>query len=530
MDKISYNPGEIAAVYINANGNYTDKKLYLYTVNNVVVDSLNVAIFPQTNSVANTSPWEDGYDYSVSFSYTIPSHLRSGMYSWENKVFFIVKSATKNADITIVYPSNNDAAYNESGGKCLYDYSSTNSIRAHAVSFLRPLSPNLIYTQKSLSLAFMEWFTSLDDYSVQMICDQDMDDYSEIQNSKIVVLIGHSEYWSREARLNFDQFVNGGKDAIVLSGNTMWWQVRYSADKKKMICYKDEFLDTISNPLLKTIAWPYPSLNFPVLNSIGADWPRGGYGAIESFHGWHGYKIVQPNSPLLAGTGLGQNDILHCASREFDGSLLCGVNSAGDPILDSVNLGFCKIELIGYDWGVNVTFSPPVKGYGTFIVFKKSPASGIIINTASANWCSRFQSGIYGGFGSKSVGKVEQITLNMFNLLLEGDNVFATPVDSSCLQPSVPVPHNEGEFEVYPNPSRGILNIRYAPQESTWAHLEDIKIEVYNCFGIIVMQQELGVQLTTELDFRSQPSGTYFVQITSNIGSRIQKVVISNEK
>ena len=108
-----------------------------------------------------------------------------------------------------------------------------------------------------------------------MICDQDMDDYSEIQNSKILVVIGHSEYWTKAARLNFDQFVNSGKDAVILSGNTMWWQVRYNADKTKMICYKDEISDTISDPLLKTIAWPYPSLNYSVLTSIGADWPRG---------------------------------------------------------------------------------------------------------------------------------------------------------------------------------------------------------------------------------------------------------------
>lgn len=156
MDKISYNPGEVASVYINADGNHASKKLYLYSVNNEVVDSLVVAVFPQSNSVGNIAPWENGYDYSVSFTYTIPSSLNSGMYSWENKVFFIVKSAVKNADITIIYPSNNDAAYNESGGKCLYEHNSSNAVRAHTVSFLRPLSPNLLYTQKSLSAAFME--------------------------------------------------------------------------------------------------------------------------------------------------------------------------------------------------------------------------------------------------------------------------------------------------------------------------------------------------------------------------------------
>lgn len=362
-----------------------------------------------------------------------------------------------------------------------------------------------------------------------MICDQDMDDYAEIQNSKIIVVIGHSEYWTKAARLNFDQFVNSGKHAVVLSGNTMWWQVRYSADKTKMICYKDAVLDTIADPLLKTIKWPEPSLNYSVLNSIGADWPRGGYGVEPSFHGWRGYKIMLPNSPLFAGTDLNVNDIISCESREFDGALLAGLDGQGNPLLDTVTLGFCKMELLAYDWGLNVTFAPPVKGYGTFIAFKRSPASGNVINVASTNWCSRFQAGIYGGFGSKDAGKVKQITLNMFNLLLAGDNIYSTPLDSSCLPSTAIVPHDEGQFEIYPNPSRGILNVRYTPKASSWADLDDVKIEIYNSFGIIVLQQDLGVQLTTEFDFRSLSSGIYYVQITSNTSSRIQKVVISNE-
>ena len=30
---------------------------------------------------------------------------------------------------------------------------------------------------------------------------------------------------------------NTGGHALILSGNTMWWQVRYNEDKTKLICY-----------------------------------------------------------------------------------------------------------------------------------------------------------------------------------------------------------------------------------------------------------------------------------------------------
>ena len=65
-----------------------------------------------------------------------------------------------------------------------------------------------------------------------------MDDYENIRGAKLLVVIGHSEYWTRTARLNFDRFVDEGCHALVLSGNTMWWQVRYSENKDRMICYK----------------------------------------------------------------------------------------------------------------------------------------------------------------------------------------------------------------------------------------------------------------------------------------------------
>ena len=53
---------------------------------------------------------------------------------------------------------------------------------------------------------------------------------------------------------------------------------------------------------------------------------------------------------------------------------------------------------------------------------------------------------------------------------------------------------------------------------------------MYNTFGIIVLQQWLDEQLATEFNFKRLASGTYFVRISSNKGSRIQKIVVSNEK
>ncbi|MCX6283019.1 MAG: hypothetical protein NTW31_02105, partial [Bacteroidetes bacterium] len=227
MDKLSYKPGDTALVYLNSSIVIQNWKLYLLDIEGNRKDSVITDLIPQ--GISNPEPWVNGFGYHVTFAYVIPGHLPGGIYQWENKVFFIVKNPLKNAHITIVYPSNTEAAYNEAGGKGLYDFDSPGG-RTHTVTFQRPLSTFIINDVRTYCKRFLQWVHSLAGYSIQYISDADMDDYSEIRDSKIVVVPGHSEYWSRNARHNLDSFVNSGKDAMILSGNTMWWQVRYSND------------------------------------------------------------------------------------------------------------------------------------------------------------------------------------------------------------------------------------------------------------------------------------------------------------
>lgn len=521
MNKVSYDQGETADVFINSDSVYNDKKLYLYTVNYLVVDSVTADLTPQ--SIINPDPWENGYGYAISFNYTIPSTLKSGMYNWGNKLFFIVKSKIKNADITIIYPSNTEEAYNDAGEKSLYDFNSTDSRRAHIVSFLRPQTKANLDAVKVLSDGFMGWTDTLSTYDIQYICDQDMDDIHEIENSQIIVVIGHSEYWTRLGRLNFDQFVNSGKNAIVLSGNTMWWQVRYNEDKTALICYKNVTIDPVSNTLLKTITWTTPSLYYPVLNSIGVDWPHGSLPRPGNC-GWYGYKVMLPNSPLLAGTKLSFNDTISCRSSETDGTLFAGFNDLGDPVLDTVTLGFCKTELIGYDWGANtVNDSPSQRGYGTFIAFRKNASSGNIINSGFSNWCSNTQApGWTGGFAGSDSEKIKRITLNMFDLLLSHSSIYASPEIAECSLSSDCAGSTKGQFSVDPNPSTGkfiVQSLEYEIQE----------MEAYNQFGKrVFLFTPSHSYFSTEIDLSTQPSGMYFLRINSGCRMDAFKLIVNH--
>jgi hypothetical protein len=399
-DKTSYLPGDKINAFLQSKENISLCRLDIYTIDGLLAFSVASPLTIQT--ISANDPSVNGYGFAITSQIEIPLDLKSGVYLIEKQVPFIVKTNNK-VDFTIIYPSNTTNAYSKSGGKNLYDRVD----RPSHVSFLRPI-PIQSNTEYGL-----KWFASLSNYNIGYVADRDMDDFSSIQNSSLLIIVGHGEYWTRKARKNFDRFVDGGKDALILSGNTMWWQVRYS-DNNQLICHKQPQLDPISDQLMKTIEWDNSSLQFSILSSIGADFPRGGYG-LQTDNGWDGYKIVTPNSPLLEGLNLQKGGILSLPSGEYDGAPILNFNSDGYPVLDKAALNFEKIELIGFDRGSR----GGKETIGTFIAFKKTVTSGIVINAASYDWCSQR------GMGGRDEQAVKKITLNAIDKLLQKRPVFS---------------------------------------------------------------------------------------------------------
>lgn len=398
-DKASYLPGEEVEAFLNFKSNLAPCQLTISKIDGT--QEFTVATQTLIQTPPGSSASKDGFGYTSTIKILIPTTLASGIYLIENAVPFIVKS-TEQVDLMVVYPSNTVAAYATSGGHSLYDQIN----RPDHVSFHRPVSV------QALSFHCLRWFLAIQDINIGYVSDMDMDDFSNISNAKVLVIVGHSEYWTRKARINFDRHINDGKHAIVLSGNTMWWQARYSQNRDKLICYKDAGADTEPDDLMKTINWCEPRLQYPILSSIGADFNYGGYGVYPD-DGWDGFKIVNPQSPLLKELGFSWGDILDLRSGEYDGSPVSYFEN-GIPVLDKNKLGFYKVELIGFDKGSrfgNETI-------GTFIAFQKTETSGVVVNTASYSWCSD------AGMGGASGNKIKAITKNAIDLLLKGQSVF----------------------------------------------------------------------------------------------------------
>lgn len=406
-DKTSYLPGEVADVYIES-VSFLECGLNVYDVTGRLAFISDVSLYPQGRS--KSEPWKYGYNLSIFSELKVPSDLASGVYFIEKQIPLIVKSATP-ADVTVVFPINTITAYNSSGGKSLYGFNSSNLTSSQVVSYLRPFSDA---SEEERCNECLKWFPSLSDVNINYIGDQDLDDYDSFGGSKVLVIAGHSEYWTRRARHHFDKFVAEGGHSVLLSGNTMWWQARYSEARDQLICYRDAQLDPEPDQMMKTILWTEPSLNLPIIKSIGADFNGGGYG-LKTDRGWNGFKIANPNSPLLEGLSLQRGDIVSVPSDECDGAPIKGFDADGFPILDNI-FNFEKYELIGYDKGSR----GGAETYPTFIAMKATPTSGIIVNMASSDWCSP------SGVGQSSAGNtLKTITKNAIRKLLDGSPIFS---------------------------------------------------------------------------------------------------------
>jgi hypothetical protein len=399
VSSMSVKAGDSLTVYINSFERKEGYTLKLYNLKGDVVAKFQAVIFPQERT--KDEPWKNGFGYKPTLKIKVPN-LKSGVYLWDDQIPFVIRASKPK--IVVVYSSNTENAYCNAGGKSLYAFNSSDKKPASIVSFLRPIP------LPKHSEAFLKWFCKQGFQDVGYIADADLDNYSEFKHAKLLLIVGHSEYWSLKGRTNFDRYVNEGNNALILSGNTMWWQARYDKSNNQLICYRS-LSDPEESNCLKTVTWDNPLLGYPIINSIGVDFPHAGYGQ-KADKGWDGYKIVNPQSPLLKGLRLRKGDIVSLPSDEYDGTAIVGFDGKNAPVVNKDFLGFEKAEIIGYDSAFGTK-----EGLATWVVFKKSKKSGIVVNTASTDWCSQR------GMNSSEIKK---ITLTMIQLLLKKENVFST--------------------------------------------------------------------------------------------------------
>lgn len=318
-----------------------------------------------------------GCGWPVSFTLRIPETWRSGFYevtlrgdgvpepAATSHACFIVRAAHPSRDnaMLLVLATNTYNAYNKWGGACLYT-------GATQVSFQRPLErgfvnrPTTVYDGRVASIEpngdphhqrllaylaehkyplwcasggwhnwerrFVHWAES-NGFHVDYAINSDLELHPEVlQGYKLLLSVGHDEYWSWGMRDTIDAFVEQGGNHAIFSGNTSFWQVRFEDQGQTMVCYKgtaqaqDPVMGTAQQARL-TGFWSTPLIGRPENLTTGLSFTRGGYARVGwgTPRGSGAYTIHRPEHWAFAGTDLRYGDLLglgaYVVGYEVDG-------------------------------------------------------------------------------------------------------------------------------------------------------------------------------------------------------------------
>jgi len=168
-------------------------------------------------------------------------------------------------------------------------------------------------------LPFVVW-AETNGYEIDYCINSDLEDPNFLSPYRLVLSVGHDEYWSRSMRDSVENYVAAGGNVAFLSGNTCFWQVRIEDSGARMVCYKDAFeqdpLYGTERQTETTTIWSDRIVGRPENSLTGVSFTRGGYHRIgrNSPMGSGGYTIHRPEHWLFEGTGLEYGDVLGAAS------------------------------------------------------------------------------------------------------------------------------------------------------------------------------------------------------------------------
>lgn len=362
-----------------------------------------------TQQDSGAKPWENGVAWTESFELLIDDDFTSGLYFIDSKIFFVVPPTEgEYRDFNILVPTHTIAAYCSGGGKSVYgDYgvdsrgktffiADDDRLPLHSNRKGQRRTSNTLNPINDLSddpLYYMRGFLDaihtdhVNQYSFGYITDYQMEDLSAVNTAKCLIVPGHSEYWTKNARLNFDSYVESGKNAILLTGNTMFWQARIVGDHQLYI-NRGWRLDPMANSDLKSGNWQYDS----VLSAYKPSASIGLFYSGDSRTGskWAGLKIASSNSPFFTGLNFNFGDIIRTHSQEVDGIHYTSRDSRSVPISNYAS-GFYKYEVLAWS-ELNSSNSSSSSNNNSWAVVccQKTSSSGFVFNVGSIHWCARY--------------------------------------------------------------------------------------------------------------------------------------------
>jgi hypothetical protein len=157
--------------------------------------------------------------------------------------------------------------------------------------------------------------------ALDYLADEDLDrDEAALAGYGVVILVGHSEYWTAGQRDRIEAFVDGGGRLAIFSGNTAFWKVRFEDVGEdagaRFVCHKWRGFDAdpaaAGHPELATHLWSHRAFGRPEAQITGLSFLFGGYHRLGLCvaRGDGGYTVYDEHHWALEGADLFYGDVI----------------------------------------------------------------------------------------------------------------------------------------------------------------------------------------------------------------------------
>jgi hypothetical protein len=387
---------------------------------------------------------------------SVPTSWRSGLYYAQftsytgsvTSVAFTVKALSgQQSKILALLPAATVTAYNPFGGKSLYPNLETNAIQSPQVSFERPGATwrgpesSTWYTIDE-EVCFARWAESQSSILGQVDYGMNVDlqaDPALLTSYKLVVLIGHDEYWSDTMRQTIAAFTANGGNVAFLTGNTAYWRVTFGPSPMTGAPNQTMYSQKLAADLYSNTATPEEQMTGSSTR----------FGSIKD----NNYSTPNPSTPyqvynqhwVLAGTAMQGSNAQLAVGKLFgaatdlnsyplyDGWGMIGYEVDGYPVDPSRFPGvvpwngpanFVNVASGLQNWGgaAQIGYATVGAWQQPYYAAVSSPNRGWTISTGSIFWtrCLWNWYGPTGGMNIERWNVAQQITTNI--LLTLGTN------------------------------------------------------------------------------------------------------------
>jgi len=264
--------------------------------------------WPEAFRVPVPPEWRSGY-YQARFR--VEDHgggyTHRGRRTAESDAWFVVRARPgRQSRILLQLASNTYNAYNNWGGFSVYAFNGRGGNQGHRVSFGRP-GGSLFFNWERDFIVWAERSGQVLDYAV----NNDLEFVPGLLAPyRLVLSVGHDEYWSGPMRDALEAFIGGGGNAAFFSGNSVCWQIRNEDGGRAFTTWKQ---NVGSDPVFKTrefttlsTLWSHHLVGRPENRLTGVGFLWGGY---RDSHGQFmgepaEYTVHRPEHWVFEGTGL----------------------------------------------------------------------------------------------------------------------------------------------------------------------------------------------------------------------------------